>query len=149
MSSNRLLYDTCSTKQRLNESVGPLAYVLNPMAYENCNKCRHELGLVGGSAVSHITGNLVDLESDLRNQTRPATLCPSLKWHPMTDQYIRTPPAVCHNSMVIDTTPKDLPSCQMIRYKPTPIAPKVNLDYCEKPKRMNMYGADGIPSVYP
>ena len=54
MSSNRLIYDTCAYKKTLDQSVGPLSYVLNPIKYENCNKCRMELGLVGGTAVSHI-----------------------------------------------------------------------------------------------
>ena len=31
MSSNRLIYDTCEYS-RVTESVGPLEYVLNPMA---------------------------------------------------------------------------------------------------------------------
>ena len=38
MSSNRLMYDTCAYKTRVNESVGPLEYMLNPIRYENCNK---------------------------------------------------------------------------------------------------------------
>ena len=54
MSSNRLIYDTCAYKHELTQSVGPLEYVFNPMKYENCNKCRMELGLVGGSSVSHV-----------------------------------------------------------------------------------------------
>ena len=77
MSSNRLIYDTCAYKHELSQSVGPLQYILNPMKYENCNKCRMELGIVGGTAVSHIKGNLVDLETDLRGQTRRTTKCPS------------------------------------------------------------------------
>ena len=76
MSSNRLIYDTCAYKKTLDESVGPLSYLLNPIKYENCNKCRMELGIVGGSNVSHIRGNLVDLENDLRGQTRGASLLP-------------------------------------------------------------------------
>ena len=76
MSSNRLIYDTCAYSTKMNESVGPLQYILNPMKYENCKKCRHELGLVGGTAVSHIKGNLVDLENDLRGATRVSSLCP-------------------------------------------------------------------------
>ena len=43
MSSNRLMYDTCAYKVNLQQSVGPLAYHLNPLRYENCNKCRIEL----------------------------------------------------------------------------------------------------------
>ena len=63
MSSNRLMYDTCEYKTRLNESVGTLQYLLDNSRYENCGKCRMELGVVGGTAVSHVKGNLVDLET--------------------------------------------------------------------------------------
>ena len=90
MSLNRLIYDTCEYKHRVAESVGTLEYVLNPLQYENVNKCRIEFGVVGGNNVSQIKGNLVDLESDLKgvkenfhcprnlNQDVPATLnnCP-------------------------------------------------------------------------
>ena len=62
MSSNRLMYDTCAYKKRLDESVGPLNYTLYPGKYENCSKCRIELGTVGGNNVSLFSGNLVDLE---------------------------------------------------------------------------------------
>ena len=62
MSSNRLIYDSCAYKHDLVQSVGPLEYMLNPIKFENANKCRMELGLIGGSAVSHVKGNLVDLE---------------------------------------------------------------------------------------
>ena len=76
MSFNRLSYDTCEYRKTLDQSVSPLSYILNPMKYENCNKCRMELGIVGGSNVSQIAGDLVLLESDLRGQTRPASKCP-------------------------------------------------------------------------
>ena len=42
MSYNRLRYDQCAYKTEINQSVGPLEYLLNPMKYENCQKCRHE-----------------------------------------------------------------------------------------------------------
>ena len=77
MSSNRLIYDTCEYQTRLNESANTLNYTLNPMRNENCNKCRMELGTVGGTNVSHIKGNLVDLETDLFGITRKASLCPT------------------------------------------------------------------------
>ena len=77
MSSNRLIYDTCAYKHNLQQSVGPLEYVLNPMKFENSSKCRIDLGVVGGTAVSHVRGNLVDLETDLRGQTRRTTKCPT------------------------------------------------------------------------
>ena len=65
MSSNRLMYDTCEYQTKLQESAGTLEYTLNSMRNENCNKCRMELGTVGGANVSHIKGNLVDLETDV------------------------------------------------------------------------------------
>ena len=55
MSSNRLMYDTCAYKQKLNESTEPLNYSLYTGKYENCAKCRIEFGTVGGNGVSLFT----------------------------------------------------------------------------------------------
>ena len=144
MSSNRLIYDTCAYSKKLNESVGPLSYVLNPMKYENCQKCRHELGLVGGTAVSHIKGNMVDLENDLRGQTRSATLCPSGKYKPQTNSNIVIQGNSCGlKERTIDTTPQHLPSCQMIRYKPTPLPTTMDLGNCPSPVVTNQQPCGG------
>ena len=130
MSSNRLMYDTCAYAKRIDESTGPLAYVLNPMKYENCQKCRHELGLVGGTAVSHIKGNLVDLENDLRGATRQQTLCPARKYQPSKDKNITVAGKACGKPRNIDTNMMHLPPCQMIRYRPTPLPPPLDLGNC-------------------
>ena len=128
MSSNRLSYDTCEYKQRLNESVGPLQYMLNPMRYENCSKCRMELGVVGGTGVSNIKGK--------------ASLCPSNQYQSVCangDLNNCNPSPIqikgngCGLPRTIDTTPVHLPSCQMIRYKPTPLPPALNLNSCPAP----------------
>ena len=132
MSSNRLMYDTCAYKKRLDESVGPLAYHLNPMKYENCQKCRMELGIFGGPEVSQIKGNLVDLENDLRGQTRILSSCPSRKYHP--GQPIYTKGTSCENPTQVDTNLLHLPSCQMIRYKPIPLPPAIKLESCPAPQ---------------
>jgi len=73
MASTRLTSDTCAYKERITASTAPLDYSLYTGKYENCTKCRVELGIVGGNNVSLFSGNLVDLESDLRGQTRPAS----------------------------------------------------------------------------
>ena len=130
MSSNRLLYDDCAYRQRLDESVDPLSYMLNPIKYENCQKCRHELGLVGGTAVSHIKGNLVDLENDLRGATRQSTLCPSRKYAPSKNNNITIAGKSCGKPRTVDTNLQHLPSCQMIRYKPTPLPQPMVVDNC-------------------
>lgn len=139
MSSNRLIYDTCEYQTRLNENVGTLEYTLNPMKNENCNKCRMELGTVGGTNVSHVKGNLVDLETDLLGITRKASLCPTKKFTSTcaTGNMANCQPGNiiiqgdnCGTKRVIDTTPVHLQNCNMIRYKPTPMAPKPDYSNC-------------------
>ena len=142
MSYNRLIYDTCSYEHQLAESVGPLAYKLDPSQYEHCNKCRFELGLIGGNNVSQIKGNLVDLETELRGQTRIASRCPGMKYQmpcPQTNDlnncnynkiYIRGHGG--NKPRVIDTNMVHLPSCQMFRYKPTPLPPALQHPTCGK-----------------
>ena len=139
MSSNRLMYDTCEYKTRLDESVDSLGYQLDPIRYENCNKCRMELGVVAGTSVSHIKGNLVDLETDLMGITRKASLCPTKKFQSScatkniancnpNNIVINGSPA--QNQSVIDTSKLHLPSCNMVRYKPIPSESRPNLSQC-------------------
>jgi hypothetical protein len=127
MSFNHLNVDSQTYKYRLDESVSTLDYLLSPFRYEHKNKCRHELGLVGGTAVSHIQGNLVDLESDLRGQTRLATKCVSRQWQPVADG------EKIHNDKTepIDTRQKHLRACQMIGYQAIPLPPSMNLPTCK------------------
>jgi hypothetical protein len=128
MSFNRMMYDTCQTVREQGESVSILDYVMSPMRFENPSKCRHQLGLVGGTAVSHIHGNLVDLESDLRGQTRLNTKCVKRQYQPIgADGILRndkTPP--------IDTHLKHLPTCQMFSYKAVPLPAAMELNQCQR-----------------
>lgn len=133
MSSNRLRYDHCSYKTDLSQSVGPLGYVLNPMKYENCRKCRHEFGLLGGTAVSHIKGNMVDLENDLRGQTRLASKCPDKKYQPSKSNLIVLDGNACNKPRTIDLTKVHLPSCQTIKLPPRLLPPPQNYDSCPPP----------------
>jgi hypothetical protein len=142
MSSNRLKYDTCAYKKSLDQSVGPLSYVLNPIKYENCNKCRMELGIVGGTAVSQIRGNLVDLENDLRGQTRSASLCPDNHYQPSCKdgigekcqpRQLNIPGNSSNKPRTINTDLLHLPPCQMIRYKPVPLPPALDIPTCSAP----------------
>lgn len=139
MSFNRLTYDNCAYQQTLNQSVGTLAYQLDPSRYHNCSACRMELGLVGGNNVSQIKGNLVDLESDLKGITRLGSKCPQLKYlnpcpngdmntcKPQVIQIRGTPTTRARS---VDLTPQHLPSCQMIRYKPISLPPAIRMPTC-------------------
>ena len=72
---NRLSYDNCAYQKKLYESTTPLLYRLYEGQYENCNKCTYKNQFWRPF-------DLVDLESELKNITRPNTRCPQLKYHP-------------------------------------------------------------------
>jgi hypothetical protein len=128
MSFNRLMYDTCQTVREQKESVSILDYVLSPVRFENPNKCRHTLGLVGGTAVSHIKGNMVDLESDLRGQTRYNTKCATRQWMPVASSgEIRN-----DKTAPIDTRLEHLPACQMFAYRAVPLPAAMELNQCAR-----------------
>lgn len=134
MSFNRMSYDSCSYKQELSENVSQLSYLLDPIKFEHCQKCRHEVGLVGGTAVGVVTGNMVDLENELFGINRPNTHCPNYKFVPRDDnivqgkEYIKP---VQHPA--VNTAMKQLRPCQMIDYHEVPHPPPVNLFSCTKP----------------
>jgi hypothetical protein len=139
---NRLIYDTCNYNADLKQSTTPLSYMLDPIRYENCQKCRPELGIVGGTSVSHISGNLVDLENDLRGQTRPATRCPAYQYMPPTGdvlsskEYIKP---VTHPD--IDISMKHLRPCQMQQFAEVPLTPTFQSYSCGQPRNPpNAYG---------
>ena len=113
MSSNRLIYDECAYKKSLEESISPLKYMMYPGKYDNDSKCRIEFGLVGGNGVSLFCGNLVDLESDLRGQTRLNSNCPTKMYSPPSEK-----PKLFHQ-----------PTCQMQYY------PKIPMPIPDKPTK--------------
>ena len=123
---SRASWDTCSYNERLALSSGTLGYTLSPLPMSNPGQCRNELGLVGGTAVSHVSGDLVDLESDLRGQTR-LNGCDQRKFAPTTGRYLtneKTPP--------IDTRLRHLGACQMFPVAPVPQPPPVDYNRCAR-----------------
>lgn len=73
-SSNRPIYDNCEYQKRLYESTSPLSYQLFQAKYENCNKCRYDKFWT--------PYELVDIETELRNQTRPLSKCDQFQYSP-------------------------------------------------------------------
>jgi hypothetical protein len=126
MSFNRSTYDSCTYTRHLKENVSILTYLLSPFRFEHQDKCRHQLGIVGGTAVSHVQGNMVDLESELRGQTRYLTKCTKHAPQPLVEGDL----IVNDKTMPIDTSKKHLPSCQMITYRSVPLPPSVNYSKC-------------------
>lgn len=135
MSWNHLSHDDCAYKNDLIESVSPLAYVLDPAKYHHCNTCRNQIGVIGGTNVSHISGNLVLLENDLRGQTRPLTHCAQYKHQPIDAQkrYIeRIDPLKQIRYAPVDQSLRHLQPCQMIDYKGVPLPPPLQVSSCRK-----------------
>jgi len=140
MSFTKLSYDTCAYKNELAQSTGTLGYILYPGRYENQNSSRIEFGIVGGNDVSIIKGSLVDLESDLKGQTRLSSKCPQLQYlnqcstsGSMTNcqpQQIVIRGNPSNMGRVIDTTPMHLRGGQMFRYTPIPIPQGIQMPRC-------------------
>lgn len=142
MAFTRQLYDSCATKKRTEEGTGVLSYLMDPNKFYNCNPCRIELGTVGGNNVSLYEGNIVDLESDLRGQTRVASHCPSNQYLPGTivqgsDMNNCAPGdnggLPCGNAKSRKDKLVHLPSCQIVQYKPRPesVGYEINYPPCE------------------
>ncbi len=74
--SNRLPYDECAYAQRMSDSTSPFQYRTFVGAYENCEKCKFD------KFWRPFDAEIVDVESELKNITRPATKCANLKYNP-------------------------------------------------------------------
>lgn len=117
MSFNRTIYDDCAYSTELNEQRNMLHYNLNPNKFYNQDQKRINFGLLGGNNVSQSPENLIDLESDLRNQTRLYSRCPIRKFNPTCDinkcgSKTGLPCEGCPSKML------HMPEGTMIDYKP-------------------------------
>lgn len=72
--SDKTIYDKCVYEKDLAESTKPLQYHMYFGKFENCNKCRCDK--------FYTKHSLVDIESELRNQTRPLSKCDQHKYQP-------------------------------------------------------------------
>jgi len=126
MSFNRMAYDDCKYRRELRQNVSIFSHIVEPRRFEHTDKCRHELGLVGGTTVSHVKGSLVDLDSELRGQTRYVSKCGgNMYTPPPPGEPIRN-----DKTAPISTAPEHLKSCQMIAYPAVPLPPKVEVPRC-------------------
>lgn len=125
MSFNHLSSDAVTYARELQRSSTTLSYLLDPINYENGKKRRHEFGLVGGAEVSQIKGNLVDLESELRGQTRYMSMCADQQWQPNETNLIKN-----DKTPAINTEKRHLPAFQMIPHKAVQLPPPMELTKC-------------------
>ena len=72
--SNRNIYDKCQYKQWCIDNNSPFNYIMYQGNYENINKCKFDN--------FYHPYDLVDIESELRNQTRILSNCGDKKYNP-------------------------------------------------------------------
>lgn len=114
---------TDMTTVRDQQSQDIFSYTQIPQKFEHPQKCRNALGLVGGSEVSNISGNMVDLESELLGITRSQSKCIARQYKPACPlggegcpdspgdlQYTNKSTG---EKVTIHTKPLNLPTCQM------------------------------------
>jgi hypothetical protein len=122
------------------------AYTQIPEKFESKSKCRNALGLVGGAEVSNISGNMVDLESDLRGITRAQSKCITQQYKPAcplggpdcpdTAGPIHFQDKATGNRTSVDTSLRHLPTCQMNTYPGVPAPNRLSNSSCYLQQRM-------------
>lgn len=109
MSYNRLSYDNCSYNQSLLESEGPGAYrLLTPNNVDKICLSNDPYIRAQYMGSKHIPGtSLIDVDSELMNITRPASLCPSQKYlpYPNSSSFCSAPNT--HNMTPTDTVKRN------------------------------------------
>lgn len=80
-SSNRQIYDKCSYDKYIFESTSPLNYNTYQGKFENCNKCVHK-----NNYWVPYHPKIVDVDSELKNITRPLSDCDQFKYYPYCDK---------------------------------------------------------------
>jgi hypothetical protein len=135
MSSNRLKYDVCATKTYIKQSVKPINYTLDPVRFEHCSRCAPEVGIVGGTNVTHVKGNLVDLESSLFGITFPATKCPEYENGPIENNTLisKEYTKLDKHSPINVSLERNLPICDLTHsHIPNAPEPPLNLSKCTR-----------------
>ena len=104
------LYDKCNIKRKDQESIGQYNYIMSPV-YENENKCFENQTPFQHTQFHSIPGSIVDVESDLRNQTRMLSRCPETRFNPTHDKNCST----CKNCN--SGLPCDCQHCKQTKYE--------------------------------
>ena len=125
-----MAYSEITPPSRVLDTVAG-GYTQIPQKYYHPNGARHALGLVGGNDVSVASGNLVDIESDLRGTTRDLSNDPKRQFQ--KTEALRPIVYVERSTgkaRKVDTAPRHLETKQMFSYPgvpaPTPLVQDVH-----------------------
>lgn len=79
------LYDECNTKKKYQESTGPFNWITQSV-YESPDSCFQDQSPYMHNNFNSIPSSKIDTESELRNQSRHLSRCPSKKYDPSKAQ---------------------------------------------------------------
>lgn len=80
-SFTKSLYDDCNLAKKEQESTGPYQYMMDPIR-ESQSSCWQNQSPFMHAHFNSIPSSHVDIESELRNQTRHSSKCPSARYDP-------------------------------------------------------------------
>lgn len=101
--ANRFIYDPCYEKMQKCDITEPLKYRTYQGAVENYSKCRGKYFIR--------PYDLVDIESELKNMTRPASECPQKKYLPIPGDCKECKPEPKKQDLILDPSAVSCPSC--------------------------------------
>lgn len=80
-SFTKSLYDECNLEKKEQESTGPFRWITDSI-YENPEKCNINSSPFMHNQFKSVPSAAVEIENDLRNQTRVLSRCPSARFDP-------------------------------------------------------------------
>lgn len=83
-SFSRALYDDCSLKKKNQESVAPFEWATDSSVIESKQSCYFAASPFMHNPFNSVPSNIVDIESDLKGQTRQLSKCPETRFNPNT-----------------------------------------------------------------
>jgi hypothetical protein len=87
-SFSRSLYDECSLAKKDSESKGPFQWVTDKYVKESDESCFQASAPFKHNPINGVPESHLDIESDLRGQTRPLSRCPAAKYDPTQKQAV-------------------------------------------------------------
>lgn len=92
-------------------------YILDNNKFQNKNKCRVEFGIMGGSAVSHTSSNMIDIENELKGLSRVNSKCKDFNYMPPNNNLLKTKNNI-KNVPDLNLKMKHLKNCNFFEEEP-------------------------------
>ena len=116
----------------VKQSMRSSELIMDNIKFEHEKKCRVEFGLVGGTNVSHVKSDLVDLENDLMGLTRTSNKCPEFQFIPPEGTILKSTDYIkCTENPVLNLEKTHLKTCNFFDYQEIPKEPVLGYDSCK------------------